>query len=212
MTTDIAVWKASLDADAERLVAWRAVLSPDECARAERLRSPEHRAQFVAAHGQLREVLGACLDIPPARVEFRQAAQGKPGLGAACAGALEFSMSHSGTLALFAVAQDRPVGVDVERIRPDMPFMEVARRFYSTSECRELESLPPERRARAFFQTWTRKEAHAKATGQGLSARIAELSAVPSGWSLRVLDVGPDYAAALCAPGTDWQPVCRRWP
>jgi 4'-phosphopantetheinyl transferase len=202
---EVHVWRASLDADADRLAAWRALLSPGERDRADRLRLPMHRAQFIAAHGQLREVLGACLGGAPGQLRFHRTAQGKPELAGPHAGMLQFSMSHSGALALYAVAQDRGVGVDIERIRPDMAFMEVARRFYSPRECAQLESLPAEVRARTFFQLWTRKEAYAKATGQGLSMPLEELADVPPGWSLHDLDVGPDYTAALAAEGKAWR-------
>jgi 4'-phosphopantetheinyl transferase len=213
LDSEVSVWRASLSGDAARTAAWWDMLSPGERTRAERLRLPEHRAHFIAAHGQLREVLGSCLATPPEQIEFRSAPGGKPVLDGACAGRLKFSMSHSGGVALYAVAKDRRVGVDIERIRPGMCFMEIAWRFYSPREYAELESLPDEQRGRAFFQLWTRKEACAKASGRGLSVPFEELAdGPPPGWSLRDLDVGADYAAAVVAEGRDWRLQCRPWP
>ena len=182
---EVRVWRASLSANAERLSAWLNVLCPEERARAQLLRSGEHRSRFVAAHGQLREILGACLSTPPGRLEFRRTAGGKPEVGGACADAVEFSMSHSGGLALYAVARGRRVGVDVEHIRAGPSFMQIARRFYSPRECAELESLPADRRTGAFFRLWTRKEAHAKATGRGLSMPFEGLDEAPDEWGER---------------------------
>src|SRR2546421_12655378 len=99
----------SLAVSPERLAALRALLSPDEIAKADRFAFPELRARSAAARGQLREILGAALERDPASLRFDYGPRGKPDLSGA---PLRFNVSHSGELALVALAL-REIGVDV---------------------------------------------------------------------------------------------------
>src|SRR5439155_24044853 len=108
---------------------------------------------------------GRALGCGPAEVKFRYAAHGKPGLADSD---LRFNISHSGTLAVIALARVE-VGVDVQLPRPRRSDA-IARRFYTPGEIERLfANADPERRADAFFRLWTCKEAFLKATGEGLS-------------------------------------------
>src|SRR5438874_2067680 len=79
-------------------------------------------------------------------------------------------------------------------------------------EVTALRALAPPARERAFFAVWTRKEAYAKARGLGLALPFEEFTVStdpaaptllaaadddPARWTLRDLDAGPGYAAAL---------------
>jgi 4'-phosphopantetheinyl transferase len=158
------VWRADLDADAwpgpERLPA-------GERERAARMLRPLSRQRWVAARWALRSVLGECLGGDPATIELLVARRGKPRLADPDA-RLRFNLSHSGGLALVAVAWAREVGVDVERIVPDRH--------------------PP-----SFYAAWTRHEALVKCHGVGLVAPLpADADA-----DVTDLDVEPGFAAAL---------------
>ncbi|HOS79150.1 MAG TPA: hypothetical protein PLJ24_02675, partial [Anaerolineae bacterium] len=72
------VWRIGLDVPAARLAGLGTYLTPEEMARAERYRFPSPRRRFIAARGLLRELLGAYLELDPARLRFRQNAWGKP--------------------------------------------------------------------------------------------------------------------------------------
>ena len=225
---EVHVWRAELDVSASQLQALRATLSPEESARGGRLL--KGRDRFVAARGTLRAIIARYLDAAPASLEFRAGnTYGKPALSAEFAGALCFNVSHSADLALYAVSADREVGVDVEHIRTDVSAGEIAERFFSPRESDSLRALPEGERLRAFFECWTRKEAYLKAIGRGLFGPLEEIEvAVGPGrpaavlstprdeedapaWSMRSLEVGADYAAAVVAAGRDWQLKCWQW-
>lgn len=144
------------------LLAW---LTPEERQHAERLRRSEDRERHLLGRAGLRRVLGAWRRQEPGRVPLRTGPHGKP----FCLGGPQFNISHSGDLVLLALHPHRPVGVDVELLRPELDWRPLAARLLCTAECRLLEGLPAPVQARAFLQAWCRLEARLKATGQGLA-------------------------------------------
>ena len=164
---DIHVWKASLQVDAEQAEKFWKTLSKEEKARAHRFRFPEHRDYFIAARGILRALLHKYLPLQPVDFEFSYGAQGKPSLEQFPD--LQFNVSHSRGVALFAFAKCGDIGVDIEYVDPAIEFELIAPRFFSKNEAATLLDLPVDRRPAVFFNCWTRKEAFIKAKGGGLS-------------------------------------------
>jgi 4'-phosphopantetheinyl transferase len=156
-----------------------------------------------ASHTALRCVLARYLDEDPAAIEFRVGEHGKPAL-ADPATALRFNLSHSGDLALIAVAEGREVGVDVERIRPRRNLLRLAERALDPAAAAAVRAAPPEDRLTAFHTAWTRHEAIAKCHGVGLRGPLPATPVVASSF-----DAGPDFAAALAVAGKTMPPVKR---
>jgi 4'-phosphopantetheinyl transferase len=228
---EVFVWCAGLDRPDAQIESLRRILSDDERGRADRFHFDKDRRHFTAARGILRTILGGCLDVAPRLVRFSYSEYGKPSLAAGqpCA-ALRFNVSHSGGLALFAVAAGRELGIDIELIRPDVEHEQIAERFFSPREVMVLKALPERLRAEAFFNCWTRKEAYIKARGEGLSfpldmfdvafrpgepASLIQTLGDPreaERWRLDELRPGAGYVAAIAAEGKDWSLDCWRWP
>src|SRR5207244_2000937 len=102
-------------------------------------------------------------------LRFRAGTHGKPALEFPEEGAaLHFNLSHSGDLAILAVAAAE-IGVDVERIAPRPSLERLAERFFSKREVQAFGGVPAAFRSAAFYGAWVRKEAFLKATGLGLS-------------------------------------------
>jgi 4'-phosphopantetheinyl transferase len=160
------VFRFALALGPDALRRHEGLLAADERARAARFVLQVHRDRFIAGRAMLRRVLGSYLGAPPEAVELVLEAGGKPSL--AGNRPLRFNLSHSGGLALLAVALDRDVGVDLESLRADVAILDLAERFFSRCEREELLSVPSEGRLAAFFACWTRKEAFLKARGDGL--------------------------------------------
>jgi 4'-phosphopantetheinyl transferase len=171
------------------------------------MRSPQLQQRFIAAHGGLRELLGRYLGVHPSEVRFGHNEFGKPALTGQFGGRLTFNLSHSADLALIGVATDAKIGVDVEHIRDEPDFTEIAQWFFAAAEVEELNRLPSGLRARAFLSSWTRKEACAKARGEGLGA-TNEITQ-PPGWSLYSLQPAPGYVGALVVEGSGWRVTQR---
>ena len=222
------VFRLRLNLPPERLEALRALLSPDELARADRYRSKHDGARFTAARGQLRALLADYAKIDPKQITFENSPHGKPALAGVM---LSFNLSHSGELALVAVAgAGVELGIDIETVRRDLEFERLAQRFFAPGETAALLALPPEQRTDAFFACWTRKEAYMKARGLGLAIPLDgfEVSLDPGDpprllrpaagdphgeeWVMLQMDPGPGYTAALCARGPVTGIRCWDWP
>jgi len=227
---DVHVWAADLCRTAEQIAAFELTLASDERDRAARFAFARDRNRFVAGRGVLRAILGTYLKTQPARLRFAYGSRGKPVLADLPGDDdLHFNAAHSDDLLLIAVTRACAVGIDVERIRPLEDAEELADRFFSPSEAAQLTMLPKDRRATAFFDLWTRKEACLKATGQGITelldqievsflpqdaARVIRISGdshLAQEWTLQELLPANQFKAALAAAANNLQIISWRW-
>ena len=168
------------------------------------------RRRYLVAHLALHEILLGYLPSAPAGLSFDIGANGKPRLSQALApSGIEFNLSHSSEIALLAVCHGREVGVDIEYVKEDFEFQEVAERFFTAREVAAMRGLPQILQRQAFFKCWTSKEAFLKAKGTGLSGALDEveialfseqqvaISAAVPGWTLMELNSIDGYEAAL---------------
>lgn len=225
-------WCVGLDVPIETFAVLYATLAADEQRRSERFRFERDRQLFVVAHGVLRDLLGRYLGTQPDQLRFVHNPFGKPELSPEVGGRLRFSLSHSGNLALIAVAADAAIGIDLEFIPTQGAYAEIARAFFSPAEVDELNAQPSHLYARAFLSCWTKKEAYVKACGGGLAIPLTSFS-IPvttdpahppldfqdasddSGpgrrWSLHTLQPAPRYIGALAIEGTGWRVRQSHW-
>jgi 4'-phosphopantetheinyl transferase len=221
--SELHVWKVSLEIPERQLEQLRSVLCAEEISRSERFHFENDRRHFIAARGFLRVTVADYIGTTPSVVRFSYNEFGKPDLdGTGAMPDFKFNLSHSGGLALIAVAIARDVGVDIERIDESVSAGEVAEHFFSPAEIATLAALPPSQRIPGFFNCWTRKEAYIKARGMGLSIALDSFDVsltpgasrdlikteTPSGalvWKIEKLEVDQGFAAALAATGSDWK-------
>lgn len=226
---EIHVWRAFLSVDQSLLQHLESTLAEDEKARAARFIFDRDRDHFIAARGILRHLLSRYVECPAGTIKFAYGPQGKPALAdPGSKSSVRFNLSHSHGLAVIAVGAGREVGIDVELLRPEFAGEDIAKRYFSAREVRELAQLPVGSRTEAFFRCWTRKEAYIKARGEGLHVpldsfsvslspdRFPELlSADESRWKIESLVPSSEaerrYAAALVAEGKDWASRYFNW-
>jgi len=209
-----------------RDVFW-SYLAGDERQKAADLLFEGDRKRFVVSRGVLRALLGSYLRRHPGSLEFDYNPYGKPlliGHSDIC-----FSTSHSHGLVLLAFSHGREIGVDIERVRADLGFERIAAGCFSPREIATLHSLRHDLRQEAFFACWTRKEALAKAEGEGLALSLCRFDVTlaplepamrldtkgdpfdPTKWTLRELTPNPDYVAALAVEGNDLRVSCWQY-
>jgi 4'-phosphopantetheinyl transferase len=218
--SQIDIWRTWLDVDPQETNRLFSFLTEEERSRAGRFIFPRDRDHFAVARGTLRELLGAYLQTSPASLRFQTGLYGKPSL--VDHPHVRFNLSHSYGLALYVFANNRDLGIDVEKIRPEFATEGIAERYFSLAERHELRALPEEMRTEAFFLCWTRKEAYVKAHGDGLQMPLDsfDVSLTPEEperlrsmdserWSMRSIRPARSYLASIVAEGQI--PSLRFW-
>jgi 4'-phosphopantetheinyl transferase len=181
------------------------------------IRRPEDKQRFATARLVAKTAAAALLGKDAADIRLVakcprcEEPHGKPQVAGTD---VELSISHSGSRVGVAVTRGVPVGLDVEQAggrNTDIGLL--SRNVLNETELAVFEALPAERRERAFFTYWTRKEALLKATGDGLNVGMTLLTVAgpdepaalrswaggPSRVWLADLDPGAGYAAAIAA-------------
>ncbi len=227
---EIHVWVADLGLPPEKQTVCERVLSMEETERARRFHFERDRLRYIATHGILRFLLGRYLAGEPAQVCLAADSYGKPHVVTETdVPLLHFNLSHSAGLALYVLTRNRRIGVDVEKIRPDIATADIAASYFSGGEARNLRALPKEQQLEAFFICWTRKEAYLKARGCGLSRPLGEfeVSFLPGEppailrapddpqagerWAAMHLTPAPGYVGAVVVEGRDLFLKCWQW-
>jgi 4'-phosphopantetheinyl transferase len=229
LDSEVHVWLVSLDRKADSLDDLRSMIGDDERERADRFFFRRDAARWIANRAVRREILGSYLGVAPRDVCFQVGPWGKAEPRSASPHGLRFNASYSDGLALYVVARDRHVGIDIERVRPLPDLEAIARRMFSADEQRAFLALVSSQRQEAFFACWTRKEAYIKALGQGLvyplerftvsltpgvPARLEHVQGQPAElrrWSLETLVPAPGYVGALAIEGPPVRVRCARW-
>ena len=214
--SDIHIWHAALSGSTDELAEFHSQLAADEKARADRFFFERDRNRYIVGRGTLRTLLASYLDTEASQISFKYGPQRKPELATPSGErALQFNLAHSNDWAAYAFGWDRPLGIDLEHIRPVADVDDLVQRFFTARESALIRSLSGDEKWKTFFQIWTCKEALLKAHGSGLTTALdqfeialdakANPTVIPVGedseglavWQLVILDLVPGYTSAL---------------
>jgi len=187
---DLHLWRIDLTCDAPHVI-----LSPDEVERAQRLKIPAAREQFVRSRAWMRYLLSLYVDTSPSDLCFVYGEHGKPALSS---GDILFNLAHSDNRAVLAVARFS-VGVDIEHVRSTR--FDVLMSISFTDDERHAVSLEPDL-ALAFYRVWTRKEAVVKCLGSGFRDMVR--FSVSAGDSLFFLSDSDSFFVCLSLHEVFW--------
>jgi 4'-phosphopantetheinyl transferase len=161
-----APWKVVVTSTAQRQL-----LCKDESDRMTRFVRTIDADRFCAAHSLVRLALSAITGKPPASLEFSCHPGGKPYLKGA--DGVDFNLSHSGDWVTVGICRPGAIGVDLEEVRPEGFWRDIASSFMTPAE---IERIPSDIDAWHFLRMWTAKEAAVKATGHGFAIPPNEIS------------------------------------
>ncbi len=165
MTHVVRVWIGHVDPAPAFAAGYWELLDDRERARADAYLDERDREQYAVAHGILRLLAGAALDVRPADLRWTLGDHGKPQLAPPWSG-LHTSLSHSGEMVALAVSAERPVGIDVQHLIPRMDTVAMSMRFFPPDEAEYVAATDDiDVRADRFAHLWSRKEAVVKAIG-----------------------------------------------
>ena len=166
------LWFFNLDIGEESESLAFEILNEEEISRALRFIRPGDRRHFAVCRACVRAVLAHYAGgIEPSDVHFDYGKWGKPFFDG-----ISFSIAHSHSFGLLAVAPSGPVGCDIEwHGRNGSP--DALAEYFPLQERQELMMLSSPAKRKAFFTLWVRKEAVGKACGQGLGVGLDKIAA-----------------------------------
>jgi 4'-phosphopantetheinyl transferase len=219
---EVHLWAWVLEPATVDVTAHVEILSRQESERMRAFHFAPDRLRYAVAHANMRRILGGYLQRRPEKVCFAANRFGKPELANEEKSSLQFNLSHTQSIAVLAVAQGQPVGVDVEEVRPIEP--EAATAHFSAAELSNLGTLHGDAWLAGFYRCWTRKEAILKAEGVGLHRALdsfdvgllldepAELVATREcfshPWKLHHLSPAPGTIGALATAQSELRLAC----
>jgi 4'-phosphopantetheinyl transferase len=164
--------------DATSVAAATAMLSAAEQSRLARLAMEADRRDYAVSHALLRRALAIHGGRPPEEWTFEREPNGKPQLTPALRDGtkLTFNLAHTKGLVACAVTSEGDVGVDVEASNDCLDVLLLARGYFSSEEIEALENCSGAERQLRFVEQWVLKEAYLKATGEGISSTIDQVS------------------------------------
>ncbi len=146
------------------------LLSNEERVRHGRFFFERDRHTFLVGKALMRITLSRYAGLRPSDWVFKASAHGRPEVKLSH-GMLQtnINLSHTNGMVACVVGIDRELGIDIEDTRREVDAIELAQRFFSSSETTALRRLRGDALRRAFFSYWTLKESYIKARGMGLS-------------------------------------------
>lgn len=228
--SDVHIWRASLSDSSDELSYFASLLSPDEKARANRFYFERDRNRYVFGRGTLRILLGGYLQMEASRITFVYGPYGKPAIGSIHSKkTLQFNLAHSNDWVVYVFGWDRPLGIDLEHIRPMPDLDDLAERFFSARESALIHSLSGDQKLDTFFTLWTCKEAFLKAGGSGLAIALDQFEISPDAngvmrltsisgnseplarWRLETFKPIAGFQSAMAVEGHDGQVIFQQF-
>jgi len=199
-----------LDLPREETDRLATLLSPGERARMERFGSPLLRDRYTVGRASLRLLLASRAGMAPDRIAIGCDAMQRPHLRSSAG--IDFNVSHTGGTAVFAIAENARVGVDIEPEQRQIRTSDILRKFMSANERAPFASLDVDQARARVLRLWTCKEALSKATGDALAAPFSRLTVAlepmprliagpapycPRDFALFALEAPPGFVASL---------------
>lgn len=194
-------------------------VSKDKYDRVKRFRKYEDAQRTLIADLMVRYSVCNKLNIRNDEIVFDKNEFGKPYLKNS--DTFHFNISHSGKWIVCAVG-NLPIGIDVEMIQP--VDLNIAERYFSTMECRDLMNKSIRERTTCFYGLWTLKESYIKADGKGLSIPLDSFSIIFGNNAIRIetenkfkdcffkqYDIDIGYKTAVCACSDEFPEKVSIW-
>lgn len=160
------------DLSDDSYIHYYSLMSENKKQQVDRFRFEDDKNRTVVGEMLARKAISEWCGVPEESIIFGTAEHGKP---YAKDFNVEFNISHSADMVV-CVVDDKPVGVDIEKIRP--VDLNTAKRIFSNEEIEYIFGSVPDIEdyndylndvaLQRFFELWTKKEAYGKLVGIGL--------------------------------------------
>ncbi len=128
--------------------------------------------QKIITRAILKILLAKTLQQPVHTIEIAKDANGKPFCQNALLKNIHFSISDATNYIAISIAQS-PVGIDIEIIKPQFQYQDIASSYFHQNEINALKNANDP--LMLFYRFWTSKESLLKLDGNGLTDYLNEL-------------------------------------
>lgn len=142
------------------------LLPAPELERAASFSHEKDRLRYLVSRSLLRKILSIYFRLPASSFRFEKGEHGKPFLADK---KIHFNLSHSEDYIALAFSMDSPVGIDIEKQRPNARIEPLVRRFFHPDEAQAFFCLSEQEKLDFMFRRWTVREAFLKGIGCGLA-------------------------------------------
>jgi len=173
---EIHLWSSFLDQPDDIINRFYEVLSEEEKYRINKYKYKSLRYRHTVSKGLLKDFISKYLNIETKEISFVQNKYGKPSLQPELNEMnLQFNVSHSENLGIFAFTKGYELGIDVESIQETPNLNRLVDKCFSDFEKEWFYKSEPSLQKELFYKVWTGKEAFIKAIGIGLSFPLKEI-------------------------------------
>jgi len=190
---DLIVYHGFSESFVNRLPCFYEYLSDNEKSRADRFKQESDYNCFVSVHALLRIELSKILGGKAKSIRLVESENGKPFIQGID---LPFSLSRTKDMFAFVVGHSNQfLGIDIEKIKPEIDFINISRNYFSVKEQQLILSFcDMAHQKRTFFEIWTRKEALLKAIGIGIVTELRDVQVLDGRNTFEIKGVQNDHS------------------
>jgi 4'-phosphopantetheinyl transferase len=146
--------------------AYSKILDQNELSKARNYISPKDKFRYINDRVNIKKILSNYNGTKPSDVKISYNENGKPFQASSN---IEFNISHSWNLSVYAFSTRSKIGIDLEEIR-EIPNLDLLiKHFFTKKETKHVNKFKKWEKTKAFLQIWTEKEAICKMLGIGVS-------------------------------------------
>ena len=177
----------------EPWIFYPTILDKEELKRAKNYIYQKDRTRFIKDRRNLKKILSQYINCNPSDVKILYQQNGKPHI---TDDKIEFNVSHSGDLSVYAFSTGRKIGIDIEEIREIINIDLIMKYFYTKKESDQINGKKGLQRMNEFLKIWTQKEAVVKMFEMGIS-HIKREEEENSKYIVRRVTLHKKYVGAL---------------
>ena len=191
----IHIWKLFVPDFEEYVPLFEPMLNVEELCIAAGRATEIEKHRYIIVKALVRLLLGMYTGLSSASIVFAPGAFGKPVLSDTGGRGVLFNITHAGDAAAVALSAGGEIGVDIEKIRPDVRIGAIIDYAFTEEERDFLERTDERQGIEEFFSLWSRKEALIKTVGGSIASDADRTSVLgpcdSSGWREAVMQGDP---------------------
>ncbi len=212
------LWLLDIDKYKEKIHNLIGYLDKNELARAESFGNAEKKQEYIVTRAIMKILIQRYTKRPFSKISLSYNDNGKPFMkNKLFAGNIKFNSSHSGKLAIIALSSLGDVGCDIEYMRKNIDYENIARRFFSPDEQKYITGKNIDDCRENFFRIWTAKESFIKMLGSTVAKDLKNSEININGDFLSLTNFPQyhiyhykynDYMIAVASPLSDKPETC----